>query len=193
VARARTAQEAAALMAQIAAGRETALAQLIALFAGDIVVFASRYLGNRADGEEVAQDTFLRVWRMAARYDPARAKVTTWIYRIAVNLCIDKHRRNRLWRFFGHQPAADLADTLADPAPATPDIVAGRQRLGIARKAIAALPDRQRMAIMLSAVAGLETKEIALAMGASDGAVEQLLVRARRTLRSDMGDEDENR
>jgi RNA polymerase sigma-70 factor, ECF subfamily len=184
------AQEAARLMAETAAGREAALAQLMGLFAGDVVMLASRYLGNRADGEEVAQDTFLRVWRMARRYDPTRAKVTTWIYRITVNLCIDKQRRNRLWRFFGQHPIADLAETLADAAPSTTDVVAGRQRLSMARTAIAALPDRQRMAIMLSAVAGLETKEIALAMGASDGAVEQLLVRARRTLRKDLGEED---
>jgi RNA polymerase sigma-70 factor, ECF subfamily len=178
------------LMAEIAAGRETALARLMAMLGRDITMFSSRYLGNRADGEEIAQETFLRVWRMAGRYDPARAKVTTWIYRITVNLCIDRQRRTRFWRIFGREQASDLADILPDTAPDATAVVAGRQRLARVQKGIAALPERQRMAIMLCAVGGLETVEIAAAMGASAGAVEQLLVRARRQLHKDVGDDD---
>jgi RNA polymerase sigma-70 factor, ECF subfamily len=190
VTRTDTAQEAERLMAEIAAGRETALARLMGLFGRDIAVFAARYLGNRADGDEIAQETFLRVWRMAGRYDPARARVATWLYRIAANLCIDRHRRNRFWRIFGRESAEDWAEVLADPAPDATMVVAGRQRLARVRVGIAALPDRQRMAIMLCAVAGLETPAIAEAMGTSAGAVEQLLVRARRQLRRDVGDDD---
>jgi RNA polymerase sigma-70 factor, ECF subfamily len=190
VTRSDPAQEAERLMAEIAAGREAALARLMGMFARDIAMFAGRYLGNRADGEEIAQETFLRVWRMAGRYDPARAKVATWIYRITVNLCIDRHRRNRFWRIFGREQADDWADVLPDPAPDATAVVAGRQTLARVRAGIAALPERQRMAIMLCAVGGLETPQIALAMGASAGAVEQLLVRARRQLRRDVGDDD---
>ncbi len=184
------AQEAERLMAEIAAGREAALARLMGLLGRDIAMFAGRYLGNRADGEEIAQETFLRVWRMAGRYDPARAKVATWIYRITVNLCIDRQRRNRFWRIFGREQAADWADVLADPAPDATAVAAGRQMLARVRAGIATLPERQRMAIMLCAVGGLQTGEIAQAMGVSAGAVEQLLVRARRTLRKDVGDDD---
>jgi RNA polymerase sigma-70 factor, ECF subfamily len=187
------AQEAAGLMAEIAAGREAALARLIGLMGRDIAVFAGRYLGNTADGEDIAQEVFLRVWRMAARYDPARAKVSTWIYRITVNLCIDRQRRNRFWRLFGRDQASDLADMLADPAPGTVAVIAGRETLARVQASIASLPERQRMAIMLSAVAGLDGPQIAQAMGASAGAVEQLLVRARRQLRRDVGDDDDGR
>jgi RNA polymerase sigma-70 factor, ECF subfamily len=183
-------QEAIALMAEIAAGRETALARLMAIMGRDIALFAGRYLGNRADGEDIAQEAFLRVWRMAGSYDPGRAKVTTWIYRITVNLCIDRQRRNRFWRLFGRVDAQDMAGVLPDPAPDATAVVAGRQTLARVQAGIAALPERQRMAIMLCAVGGLETQEIAVAMGASAGAVEQLLVRARRQLRRDVGDDD---
>ncbi len=178
------------LMAEIAAGREVALARLIALLGPGVAVFAGRYLGNPAEGEDIAQEVFLRVWRMAGRYDPGRAKVTTWVYRIAVNLCIDRQRRTRFWRLFGRADVQDVADVLADPVPGAEAVVAGRQRLARVQAGIAALPERQRMAIMLAAVAGLETPEIAVTMGTSAGAVEQLLVRARRRLRMDAGDDD---
>ncbi len=185
-----TAQESAGLMAEIAAGREAALTRLIALHGRDVALFAGRMLGHAADGDEVAQDTFLRVWRMAGRYDPARGSVTTWIYRIAVNLCIDRQRRNRFWRVFRRADVADMADALADDAPDALTTLAGKQQLRAVRAGIAALPDRQRSAIMLAAVAGLDTDEIAATMGTSRGAVEQLLVRARRSLRRDVGDDD---
>ncbi|MGL5009390.1 MAG: RNA polymerase sigma factor [Paracoccaceae bacterium] len=184
------AEEAVKLMAGIAAGREVALAQLMAMLGRDVAVFAGRYLGNRADGEEIAQEVFLRVWRMAGRYDPARGRVTTWIYRIAVNLCIDRQRRNRFWRLFGREQAADWADVLPDETPDATAVVAGRQALAQVQAGIAALPERQRMAIMLTAVGGLNTAEVAQAMASSVGAVEQLLVRARRALRNDLGDDD---
>jgi RNA polymerase sigma-70 factor, ECF subfamily len=177
------------LLAEIAVGRESALVRLMALLGRDIVAFAGRYLGNRAEGEDIAQEVFLRVWRTAGSYDPARAKVTTWIYRIAVNLCIDRQRRNRFWRIFGRADAQDLADILPDTAPDATAVLAGRQTLARVQAGIASLPERQRMAIMLCAVAGLDTQEIALAMATTAGAVEQLLVRARRTLRKETGDD----
>jgi RNA polymerase sigma-70 factor (ECF subfamily) len=186
--------EAARLMADITAGREAALARLILLIGRPLTLFATRILGNAADGEEVAQDTFLRVWRMAAQYDPARGQPLPWIYRIAVNLCIDRQRRNRFWRLFKRVDAADLADVLAGDAPSAVDTLAARQRLLQVQAGIAALPERQRMAIMLSAVAGLDGAGIAAALGTTTGATEQLLVRARRGLRRHLGeDEGEDR
>jgi RNA polymerase sigma-70 factor, ECF subfamily len=183
-------QDAVHLMARIAAGQEAALAQLIALQGRGVTLFAARMLGNAADGEDVAQETFLRVWRRAASYDPTRAKVSTWIYAIATNLCIDRQRRNRVWRFLGHTDVADLVDVLPDDGPDATTAIAGRQRLAAVRAGIAALPARQRTAILLAAVAELGVSEIAVTMATSRGAVEQLLVRARRKLRDDIGDDD---
>ncbi|MEL6479053.1 MAG: sigma-70 family RNA polymerase sigma factor [Pseudomonadota bacterium] len=172
--------EAAEWMAAIARGERQALALLIARHGRGLTLMATRYLGGEEEAEEVVQDVFLRVWRNASRYDPARAKVSTWLYRIAVNLCIDRQRKRAFRRFVGLE---DAAQEIPDPEPGAARRIAGQQRLDQVRAAMDRLPQRQRMALLLSAVAGLDTASVAEAMGSSRGAVEQLLVRARRTLR----------
>lgn len=167
-------------MGAVAIGDRPALGRLMTLFGRDLTMLATRYLKSEADADEVVQDVFVRVWRSAARYDPTRARVGTWLYRIAVNLCIDRQRKRAFRRFVGLEAGAEVPD----PTPSAADRMADAADLARVRQAIDALPDRQRMAILLSAVAGLETREVADAMGVSPGAVEQLLVRARRTLRA---------
>jgi RNA polymerase sigma-70 factor, ECF subfamily len=184
------AYEAVGLMREIAAGREPALVRLIAIYGRGLTLYASRFLGSPSDGDDVVQETFLKVWQMAGRYDPDRAAVSTWIYRIAANLCIDRQRRGRIWRLFGRTDITDVADELQDDAPEAAQTVAARQQLAHVRRAIAALPDRQRQAILLTAVAGMDSREIAAIMDTNQGAVEQLLVRARRTLRERTGHDD---
>ncbi len=182
--------EAIRLMRDIAAGREPALARLIALYGRGLTLYASRFLSSPSEGDEVVQEAFLKVWQTAARYDPDRAAVSTWLYRITANLCIDRQRRGRFWRFFARHDIADLADEMPDDAPDAPTTVAARQRLAQIRRAIAALPGRQRQAILLTAVAGMDSREIAAIMDTNQGAVEQLLVRARRSLRAQTGNND---
>jgi RNA polymerase sigma-70 factor, ECF subfamily len=184
------AQNGADLMAQIAAGNESALTQLILLHGRGLTLFAGRYLGNAADGDEIAQETFARVWWTAGQYDPQRARVTTWIYRIAINLCHDHQRRNRFWRIFKRVDVTDMADVIADTGPDASAILSERQQISRVRASIATLPPRQRMAIILTAVAGMGPEEIAASMGITLGAVEQLLVRSRRTLRKNLGEDD---
>jgi RNA polymerase sigma-70 factor, ECF subfamily len=173
----------ATLIAAVATGREPALGQLIARHGPKLVAIATRYLGNHAEAEDVVQETFLRVWQNAARFDPGRAQAATWITAIAVRLCIDRLRKLKLRRIFGLGAGLDTSEIVADPAPDSDRALAARQELVLTRKALAALPDRQRLAILLAAVGGLETKEIAETLDISPGAVEQLLVRARRSLR----------
>lgn len=178
---------------RIAAGHETALAELIALHGRGLTLFATRYLGDPDAADEVVQDAFLRVWREAVRYDPARGAVSTWLYRIAANLCVDRLRRIRVRRFFlGGPSASDLEEVLPDGAPSAERSVEGRQALARMRRALLALPDRQRMAILLTVVAGLDNAEAAAAMGTSRGSMEQLLVRARRALRAGVTGEDDD-
>ncbi len=186
-----SAQEAQRLMREIAAGRESALARLIAIYGRGLTLYATRFLGNAAEGDDVAQETFLRVWQTAGRFDPDRAGASTWIYRIAANLCIDRQRRGRFWRLFVRDDVHEMADLLQDDAPDAATTIAARRQLAQVRGAITALPERQRMAILLTAVAGMDTNEIAAIMGANQGAVEQLLVRARRSLRAQAGQDNE--
>jgi RNA polymerase sigma-70 factor, ECF subfamily len=185
------AEDATELMRQIAGGREAALSRLIARHGRGLTLFATRFLGSASEADEVVQDTFLQVWRQADRYDPARAAVSTWLYRIAANRCIDRQRRARVRRFLGiGGRVEDLAEVLPDPAPGAWSQVAARQRLAQVRHALMRLPDRQRMALLLCAVGGMDTAEIAAIMAASPGAVEQLLVRARKALRDQVPDDD---
>ncbi|MGL4235645.1 RNA polymerase sigma factor [Tabrizicola sp.] len=173
----------AALLRGIAQGREASLAQLISRHGRGLTAIAARYLGNRAEAEDIVQEVFFRVWQNATRFDPARAKPKTWIYSIAVRLCIDRLRKLKLRRLFGLGAGMDAAEDVGDQTPATDQALADRQALALTRKAISALPDRQRMAILLAAVGGLETARIAETLDITPGAVEQLLVRARRSLR----------
>jgi RNA polymerase sigma-70 factor (ECF subfamily) len=182
-------QEDTVLMADLAVGDRAALARLVERHGRGLGIVAARYLGDEAEAEEVVQEAFLRAWRSAARYDPARGAPATWLYRIAVNLCIDRRRRRGLRRFVGLEEAPEPAD----PAPDALDRADGRARLERVRGLIAALPARQRMALLLAAVAGLDTGEIARSMGTSRGSAEQLLVRARRRLRAELGEEEDVR
>ena len=175
------------LLARIAAGSQGALAQLIARHGRGLRIFATRYLGNPSDAEDVVQDVFVTVWKNADRFDPQKARISTWLYKITANRCIDQRRRRFLRSFIG------LDDLDSDPASEAPDAearVSNRQELLIVRDGIAALPQRQRMALLLKVVADLDVPAITEVMGTSVGSTEQLLVRARRGLRDHMAAHD---
>jgi len=180
------------LIREIAAGRESALVRLIAVLGPGLARYAGRVLGSAADGDEVAQDVFVRIWREAGRFDPARGSVQAWAYRIATNLCIDRQRRARVRRFLGlgagAGAGAEAAGEVADVAAGPERRLAGRERLAAVRQALDALPARQRMALLLAAVADFSGAEIASIMGVSRGSAEQLLVRARSGLRARLGE-----
>ncbi|MEM1372088.1 MAG: sigma-70 family RNA polymerase sigma factor [Pseudomonadota bacterium] len=180
--------QAAALISEIARGDRRALGLLITDHGRRLTMVATRFLGREDEAEEVVQDVFVRVWRHAGSYDPAKAKVSTWLYRIAVNLCIDRQRKRALLRLVGLD---DTSTEVPDAQPTAADRIYGAQRLAKVRAAMDNLPSRQRMALLLCAVAELGNSEIADAMGISVGAVEQLLVRARRSLRQ-ISDQDED-
>lgn len=174
----------ATLLRRIARGEEPALARLVARHGRGMASVATRYLGSASEAEEVVQDTFFRVWQHAGRFDPGRAKASSWIYAIAVRLCIDRLRKLKLRRILGLGRGLDPDFDAADAGPAADRTVADREELALTRQAIAALPDRQRLALLLAAVAGLDNARIAETLDITPGAVEQLLVRARRSLRS---------
>lgn len=180
-----TAQEDRHVIAALAAGDRQAMAQLIQRHGPGLRRFLAGMLATPHEAEDLAQETFLRVWAAAGRYDPDKAAPTTWIYRIALRLAIDRNRRTGFRRFLGLEAAPEPEDD----RPGVEADLAGRERLAQARAALATLPERQRHALLLRAVAGMTNAEIAATLGTSAGAVEQLLVRARTGLRTLMGDE----
>ncbi len=173
------AAEATGLMAAMAGGDRQALARLIALYGPGLQRYAHQMLTRADDAEDVAQEVFLRAWRHSGRYDASKAAVSTWLYRIATNLCIDRNRRGGFRRFLGLEATPEEAADLPDAE----QVLDGRQRLAATRAALRRLPDRQRQALVLRAAGELSTAEIAATLGVSPGAAEQLLVRGRAALR----------
>jgi RNA polymerase sigma-70 factor (ECF subfamily) len=175
-----TQAEAQDLMQALALGERAALSRLIALYGPGLRRFAAQSLSVSSEAEDVVQEVFLRAWRKAESYDPRKGAVSTWLYRIAVNLCIDRNRRGGFRRFVG----LDAMPEPEDDAPGAEAGMAARQSLERARDAIAALPGRQRRALLLKVCAEMSTSEIAATLDTSEGAVEQLLVRARARVRA---------
>jgi RNA polymerase sigma-70 factor (ECF subfamily) len=179
-----TADEDRQVMAALAAGDRQAMARLIRRHGPGLRRFLAGLLAVPQDAEDLAQETFLRVWTAADRYDPAKSAPSTWIYRIALRLAIDRNRRSRFRRFLG----LDAAPDPEDDQPGAEAGLAARQTLALARHGLATLPDRQRHALLLRAVAEMTNAEIAATLQISTGAVEQLLVRARVGLRAATGE-----
>jgi RNA polymerase sigma-70 factor (ECF subfamily) len=171
------------LLLRIASGDQAALAKIIDRHGRGLRLFATRLLGNTGDAEDVVQDVFVAAWKHAVRFDPQKGRASTWLYRIAANRCIDQRRRRSFRAFIG---LADMSDEPAGDEPAADARMGARQELAIVRGGLAALPERQRMALLLRAVADLDVPEIAAVMGVSVGSAEQLLVRGRRALRQHM-------
>ncbi|WP_431858128.1 RNA polymerase sigma factor [Azospirillum sp.] len=166
-----------ALMGRVAAGDAAAFEDLAARHMCRAVALAQRLTGNASDADEIAQDAFLRVWQHAGRWEPGRARFATWLYRIVVNLAIDRKRRP------GFQPLDDAAE-LADERPDAVDLIAERQTADQVGKALLELPERQRAAVVLFHQEGLSQRQAAEVLGVGEDAFESLLARARRALRT---------
>ncbi|MCA8884240.1 MAG: RNA polymerase sigma factor [Rhodobacteraceae bacterium] len=172
--------EDARLLARYADGDREAARVLVARLAPQALNLARRMLGNQADAEDVVQEALLRLWKMAPDWDPGRARVSTWLYRVVVNLCTDRRRR--------HQPVA-LPDgwDMADDAPGAAAKMLQTARVAALQGALDGLPDRQRQAVILRDIQGLTNPQIADVMELSVEAVESLAARGRRALKSALG------
>jgi RNA polymerase sigma-70 factor (ECF subfamily) len=167
------------LLALVGVGDRQAYHILVERHGRRVLGMARRMTGNLAEAEDVAQDAFLRVWQHAADWRDRGAKFTTWLYRVVMNLCLDRRRR---------APMAPLeaAGDPADERPSAEASVAARQRERAVANALAMLPDRQRAALVLSYYEGLSNAAAATVLAISVTALESLLVRARRSLRAEL-------
>jgi RNA polymerase sigma-70 factor (ECF subfamily) len=175
------------LLRLVALGDQAALSELITRFGHGMIVLATRYLGQQDEAEDVVQDVWLRVWKTANRFDAQRGKAKTWIYRITTNLCIDRLRRLRLRQMIGlAQVCIEPVDTISNPEKQHQD----SEALKRVQAAFNKLPDRQRMALLLTVAGGLDAEQVASTLGTSRGGAEQLIARARRKLRNSVYPED---
>jgi RNA polymerase sigma-70 factor, ECF subfamily len=166
------------LMARIVRRDGAAFAMLVARHVPRLLALAQSVLGSRTDADDIVQEAFLRVWAQAARFDPARAALTTWLHRIVVNLCLDRLRKPR------PAPLDDDALAVVDPSDSAFDRFAAQERADLLRAALGRMPARQRLALALFYFQDLDLRAGAAAMELSPGAFEALLRRARRTLKT---------
>jgi RNA polymerase sigma-70 factor, ECF subfamily len=164
------------LMANIAEGDRGAFQHLVERHLDRAVRLAQRIVGNRSDAEEVAQEAFLRVWTTAPRWRLDGALFRTWFSRVLVNLCIDRKRRPTM-------APLEAAGDPPDPAMGAEQRLYQSQEAAAVAAAVAELPERQRAALALCYWQEMSNAEAAEVLSLSVGAVESLLVRARRTLR----------
>jgi RNA polymerase sigma-70 factor (ECF subfamily) len=167
------------LLALYAGGDPAAARALTDRLTPRLLAYAARMLaGDRAEAEDVVQETFLRLWRIAPDWRPGETQVATWAYRVATNLCIDRQRRRRRHA----QDPLDEASAPPDPTPGAEARLQDHRRLAALEAALASLPDRQRQAVVLRHIEGLTNPEIAAIMEIGVEAVESLTARGKRGL-----------
>jgi RNA polymerase sigma-70 factor, ECF subfamily len=183
----------ATIMLELRAGNMAGFDFLIQKYRKPIIHFMYRMVHNQAVAEELAQEVFLRVYRSRETYR-AEARFSTWLYRIATNLGVNHARDTR------HERAAstiylDEADaetgTTPDVADTTPSAEANllrRERLNAIRQHVMALPERQRMAVLMHKYEGMDYKQIGDVLKLSESATKSLLFRAYQTLREKLKD-----
>lgn len=166
----------ASLLAAYVAGDVHAAAALTRAVTPMIYALAMRMLGEQAAAEDVMQDAMLRLWRHAPKWEYGRAKISTWLYRVASNLCTDRLRARR-----DFIPADAVAEVVSDD-PSAADALQARARAAALRDGIAQLPERQAQAVALRHLSNLTNPEIAEIMECKVEAVESLIARGKRQL-----------
>jgi RNA polymerase sigma-70 factor (ECF subfamily) len=164
------------LMALVQRRDQAAFGRLVSRHLGSLHRYLVRLTGSAADADELAQETFLRLWQRAGSYRPGTVKPTTWLHRIAHNLAVDELRRRRP---SGPELLEPEADETADPEA----LAASRETAQRLAAALDALPAGQRSALLLCQVQGFSNRDAAAILGVTVRSVESLVARARRTLR----------
>jgi RNA polymerase sigma-70 factor, ECF subfamily len=168
------------LLALIQDGNGQAFATLVERHTERFYRLAYRYLQSKAAAEDVVQDAFLKLWENPALWQPERnSKFTTWFYRVVVNLCLDLRKRKAPVALDEDMPLID------DREPVDETMVKIQEQKALERE-IAALPERQRMALNLCFDEGLSNQEAAAVMGVKLKALQSLVMRAKTTLKERM-------
>jgi RNA polymerase sigma-70 factor, ECF subfamily len=164
------------LLALTAGGDQAAFEQLVLRHQGNVFNLAYRFTRNRQDAEDLAQEVFFKVWKYARTFK-GRSAFSTWLYRLAVNTCLNYRQKKKI----APESMPLLVDFAAETAAAGAEIMT-RERQNLLDKALNVLPARQRMALILANFEDKSYEEIAAVMEVSISAVETLLFRARQNL-----------
>lgn len=167
------------LLARVGNGDRSAWGDLVERHLPPVTRYANYVLRDAAQAEDVAQESFVRLIRKAPDWESGGASVRTWLFRVALNLCIDHKRAKRA-------DPLDTIEDMADTGDAEIDSTLDLQRS--VRTAISDLPERQQTAIILIHYEGFSGAEAAETLDISVDAVESLLARGRRALRQSLSD-----
>jgi RNA polymerase sigma-70 factor (ECF subfamily) len=175
-----SAEREAALMAAFARGEPGAAAELARSVGARVFAHVARLLQDRAEAEDVTQEAMVRLWQIAPRWEPGRARPSTWAIGVASNLAVDRLRRRR------RTAPLDTAPEPPDAAPGQEARMQEEARAAALHAALAALPPRQAQAVSLRHLEGLSNPEIAAIMDIRVEAVESLTARGKRALARDL-------
>ncbi len=181
----------AEVMLRVKAGDESAFDYLVQKYRRPLVSFMYRMARNTAAAEDLAQEVFLRVYRSRQTYE-ASAKFTTWLYRIATNLAVNHARDTRHERpeitVSLDEPDEDTGTTLdvADSKVTAEESLVRRERMLAIRSKVEALPERQKLAVIMHKYQQMDYKQIADVLKLSESATKSLLFRAYETLRDQL-------
>jgi RNA polymerase sigma-70 factor (ECF subfamily) len=181
----------AEIMLRAKAGDQSAFDYLVQKYRRPMVSFMYRMARNAAAAEDLAQEVFLRVYRSRASYE-ASAKFTTWLYRIATNLAVNHARDTRHERpevqVSLDEPNEESGTTLElpDASLTAEQVMVRRERMQAIRSKVDALPEQQRLAVIMHKYQQMDYKEIALVLKKSESATKSLLFRAYETLRDQL-------
>ena len=180
------------LMLDVKAGDEQSFELLLRKYRTPLVNFLYRMVRDTAVAEDLAQEVFLRVYRAREQYAPS-AKFTTWMLRIATNLALNsvrdnRHRQMEISMDRSEETGQDKqrAMEVPDRSPSVEQELVARSRAELILKAIYALPEKQRAAVLLHKYQELDYDEIARVLECSESALKSLLFRAYETLRVEL-------
>jgi RNA polymerase sigma-70 factor (ECF subfamily) len=178
----------AAIMLRVAEGDEAGFTYLAQKYHRPMIHFLFRMVNNQAIAEELAQEVFLRVYRARESYR-AEARFTTWLYRIATNLAVNyardtKNERTAQTVYLDQpDPETGTSPDLADDEPSAEERLLRDERMAAIRLHVMALPERQRMAVLMHKYQGMDYRQIGEVLKLSESATKSLLFRAYQTLR----------
>ncbi len=181
------------LMHGVKAGDEVSFELLLQKYRTPVIHFLGRMVRDQAQAEDLAQEVFLRVYRAREKYKPS-AKFTTWLFRIATNLALNSVRDERHnLRNVSMDETVDTGEgnevmriDVPSAEPGALERMLKRQRVAQIRRAILALPEKQRAAVLLHKYQGMDYDEIARVLECSESALKSLLFRAYETLRVEL-------
>jgi RNA polymerase sigma-70 factor (ECF subfamily) len=176
------------VMLRVKAGDDAAFEYLVQKYRRPMVGYMYRMCHNVAAAEDLAQEVFLRVFRSRGNYEPS-AKFTTWLYRIATNLAVNRARDSRHERpentVSVDEPDQEtgLALDLRDTSLSAEETILRQERMAAIRQRVQSLPERQRTAVVMHKYQQMDYREIASVLKLSESATKSLLFRAYETLR----------